>query len=61
MPEMDGIEMAAEIKLIQADARFIVMTAENNVVTARCRHHVVCHCFSVPNLPRTDPSVLAPA
>ncbi|MBV5339752.1 MAG: response regulator [Deltaproteobacteria bacterium] len=27
MPEMDGIEMAAEIKLIQADARFIVMTA----------------------------------
>jgi YesN/AraC family two-component response regulator len=27
MPEMDGIEMAVEIKLIQADARFIVMTA----------------------------------
>jgi hypothetical protein len=27
MPVMDGIEMAAEIKAIQADARFIVMTA----------------------------------
>jgi YesN/AraC family two-component response regulator len=32
MPEMDGIEMAAEIKLIQADARFIVMTAYNDKV-----------------------------
>ena len=30
MPEMDGMLMAAEIKLIQADARFIVMTAYND-------------------------------
>ena len=27
MPVMDGIEMAAEIKSIKADTRFIVMTA----------------------------------
>ena len=32
MPVMDGIEMAAEIKSIKSDARFIVMTAYSDKV-----------------------------
>jgi YesN/AraC family two-component response regulator len=30
MPEMDGIEMAGEIKAIEADTKFIVVTAYSN-------------------------------
>jgi YesN/AraC family two-component response regulator len=30
MPEMDGIEMAGEIKAIKADTKFIVVTAYSN-------------------------------
>jgi YesN/AraC family two-component response regulator len=32
MPEMDGIEMAGEIKAIRADTRFIVLTAYSETI-----------------------------
>lgn len=37
MPEMDGIQMASEIKRIKADTRIIILTGYSNTVTLKNR------------------------